>query len=46
MQAYGKNMMGSYASQLNRKQRWMVIKYIKNKQKEAKAAASTTTAAK
>lgn len=44
--AYGKNMMGSYASQLNRKQRWMVIKYIKNKQKEAKAAAATTTAAK
>ena len=43
---YGKNLMGSYASQLNRKQRWMVIKYIKNKQKEAKAAASTTTAAK
>lgn len=28
--AYGKNMMGSYASQLSRKQRWMVIKYIKN----------------
>ncbi len=44
--AYGKNMMGSYASQLNRKQRWMVIKYIKNKQKEAKAAAAITTAAK
>lgn len=43
---YGKNLMGSYASQLSRKQRWMVIKYIKNKQKEAKAAASTTTAAK
>jgi len=29
---YGKNLMGSYASQLSRKQRWMVIKYIKNKQ--------------
>lgn len=43
---YGKNLMGSYASQLSRKQRWMVIKYIKNKQKEAKAAAATTTAAK
>lgn len=43
---YGKNLMGSYASQLNRKQRWMVIKYIKIKQKEAKAAAATTTAAK
>lgn len=44
--AYGKNMMGSYASQLSRKQRWMVIKYIKDKQKEAKAAATSTVAAK
>ncbi len=26
---YGKNLMGSYASQLNPKQRWMVIAYIK-----------------
>ena len=26
---YGKNMMGSYASQLDAKQRWMVIAYIK-----------------
>lgn len=39
--SYGKNMMGSYASQLTRKQRWMVIKYIKNKQLAAKAAAAT-----
>lgn len=29
---YGKNTMGSYASQLNVKQRWMVIAYIKKKQ--------------
>lgn len=29
---YGKNKMGSYASQLNTKQRWMVIAYIKSKQ--------------
>ncbi|HTJ15018.1 MAG TPA: cytochrome c [Dinghuibacter sp.] len=29
---YGKNMMGSYASQLTRKQRWMVIQYIKAQQ--------------
>jgi mono/diheme cytochrome c family protein len=35
---YGKNLMGAYASQLNRKQRWMVIKYVKNKQLAAKAA--------
>jgi len=29
---YGKNMMGSYASQLDVKQRWMVIAYIKKNQ--------------
>lgn len=43
--AYGKNTMGSYASQLNRKQRWMVIRYIKNKQlakAKAPAAADAT----
>jgi len=34
---YGKNMMGSYASQLNRKQRWEIIYYIKHKQATAKA---------
>ena len=32
---YGKNLMGSYASQLSRKQRWSVIKYIKTKQAAA-----------
>ncbi len=42
--AYGKNLMGSYASQLSRKQRWMVIHYIKIKQAEAKAGASPATA--
>ena len=31
---YGKNMMGSYASQLDTKQRWMVIAYIKKMQSE------------
>lgn len=35
---YGKNLMGSYASQLTRHQRWMVIAYIKSKQKAALAA--------
>jgi mono/diheme cytochrome c family protein len=44
--AYGKNLMGSYASQLSRKQRWMVIRYIKDKQQEGKAAATDTTAKK
>jgi mono/diheme cytochrome c family protein len=29
---YGKNMMGSYASQLDIKQRWMVLAYIKKTQ--------------
>lgn len=29
---YGKNMMGSYASQLDIKQRWMVLAYIKKMQ--------------
>ena len=43
---YGKNKMGSYASQLNSKQRWMVISYIKSKQAAGKtdgAAASDST---
>lgn len=31
---YGKNMMGSYASQLDIKQRWMIISYIKKIQSE------------
>ena len=43
--AYGKNMMGSYASQLSRKQRWMVIKYIKLKQAASKASAAPAPAA-
>lgn len=41
---YGKNMMGSYASQLNPKQRWMVIRYIKEKQAEKATLATTTVA--
>ena len=42
--AYGKNLMGSYASQLSRKQRWMIITYIKQKQQEGKSAAPAATA--
>ena len=30
---YGKGQMGSYASQLSTEQRWMIIQYIKEKQK-------------
>jgi mono/diheme cytochrome c family protein len=41
--AYGKNLMGSYASQMSRTQRWMVIKYIKEKQAAAKATAAPAT---
>ncbi len=41
---YGKNLMGSYASQLTRKQRWEIIYYIKKKQKEATAAAAPASA--
>ena len=36
---YGKNKMGSYASQLDSRQRWMVIHYIKSKQGGAKSGA-------
>lgn len=46
---YGKNLMGSYASQLSRKQRWMLAQYIKLKQAEVKGATGETkdsTAAK
>jgi mono/diheme cytochrome c family protein len=39
---YGKNLMGSYASQLNRKQRWMVAQYIKSKQPQAQPAGAAT----
>jgi mono/diheme cytochrome c family protein len=38
---YGKGSMGSYASQLDRRQRWMVIKYIKMQQQGAKAPVGT-----
>ena len=43
---YGKNLMGSYASQLNRKQRWQVIAYIKQKQAEGKATIKEAVATK
>jgi mono/diheme cytochrome c family protein len=48
---YGKNKMGSYASQLNTEQRWMVIAYVKSKQaaataKPAGGGSSDSTAAK
>lgn len=48
---YGKGQMGSYASQLSTRQRWMIVHYIKEKQsvtntKPAAADTSATTATK
>jgi len=42
---YGKNMMGSYASQLSTKQRWMVVAYIKSKQGSGIQADTTKSTA-
>ena len=39
---YGKNLMGSYASQINRRQRWMIIHYIKSQQSAAAAKATSS----
>ncbi|CAL1521322.1 cytochrome c [Chitinophaga sp. MM2321] len=41
---YGYNMMGSYASQLDRAQRWQIAAYIKSKQPGAVAQPSAETA--
>lgn len=47
VETYGKNMMGSYASQLSNKQRWMIAAYIKSKQAgDAAPAAADSAAAK
>lgn len=43
---YGKNKMGSYASQLSDKQRWMVVHYIKSKTGKPAAAPVTDSTAK
>ena len=42
---YGKNKMGSYASQLNTNQRWMVIAYIKSKQGGSRTSAASQSGA-
>jgi phage terminase small subunit len=36
--------MGSYASQLNRKQRWLIARYIKTKQRSNSAAGAGAAA--
>lgn len=41
---YGKNLMGGYGSQMSTTQRWMVINYIKSKQKPAATPAAATAA--
>jgi hypothetical protein len=41
---YGKNNMGSYASQLDRKQRWMIVQYVRTLQPKASATASAPAA--
>ena len=40
---YGKNNMGSYASQLSRKQRWMIVQYIRTLQPKAAGASDSTS---
>ena len=44
--AYGKNLMGSYASQLDRKQRWMIIKYVRTLQPKAAGATPASDSTK
>ena len=39
---YGKNKMGSYASQLSTTRRWMVIAYVKSKQAAAHAGSASS----
>jgi mono/diheme cytochrome c family protein len=41
---YGKGVMGSYASQITKAQRWMIIKYIRTLQKPAVASVKDSTA--
>lgn len=40
---YGKGLMGSYASQLNHRERWLVLSYVKSLQDASKPAASAST---
>jgi mono/diheme cytochrome c family protein len=42
---YGQNNMGSYASQLSRQQRWMIIHYIRSLEPKKEAAAAATAQA-
>jgi mono/diheme cytochrome c family protein len=42
--AYGQGNMGSYASQLDRKQRWMIVQYIRSLEPKKTAAAVADSA--
>jgi mono/diheme cytochrome c family protein len=42
---YGKNTMGGYASQLDVKQRWMIVNFIRSKQNAAAPKAATAPVA-
>ena len=42
---YGQNNMGSYASQLSRKQRWMIVQYIRSLQPKTAMTPAGVTAA-
>lgn len=41
---YGQNNMGSYASQLDSRQRWMIVQYIRTLEPKGTAAPAATTA--
>ncbi|HMV15432.1 MAG TPA: cytochrome c, partial [Chitinophagales bacterium] len=41
---YGKGLMGSYASQLNHKERWLVLSYVKKNLQGISTPAPATTA--
>jgi mono/diheme cytochrome c family protein len=43
---YGQGNMGSYASQLDRKQRWMIVQYIRSLEPKTTAAPTAATVAK
>jgi mono/diheme cytochrome c family protein len=43
---YGKNMMGSYATQLDNRERWLVLSYVKSLQAAGKPIAMVADSAK
>lgn len=43
---YGKNMMGSYATQLDHRERWLVLSYVKSLQIASKPTTASTDSTK